>query len=217
MARLLDVRALRGARLRSDPFAWARLGGVFRSLEAASGLREAFPSDGFRRSSRVSGDKQYELASRPLVGRGEACAAAAPGPWQTLAEDLFSPPYRSALRELTGIDVDRLEMEATFWRYEPGCWLGPHPDKPEKILSLVYYFNRPWEPGWGGALRVLGSCREDDVRDEVLPLLDTGVLLVRSDHSWHAVEPVREGSGARLTLQVAFYRAGGGPATEGGR
>lgn len=204
---LMDLPALRGTRLRTAPWRWGVVVPVFRT-----GLEElvaGFPEAGFTRHSRTDDEKPYVMYSRPLIRRG--AGAAEPGDdlapaWVRLAGEIRHPSYLEALGAMCGRDLGGLELEATFWRYEAGCWLAPHPDKPEKVVSQLFYFNPRWEPDWGGVLRILRSSTMDDVDTEVAPVAGSAVVIVRSAGSWHAVTAVTSAEApARRSLQIAFY------------
>jgi 2-oxoglutarate-Fe(II)-dependent oxygenase superfamily protein len=204
---LINLPALRATRLRSTPWRWCVLPRVFRAgLDA---LVSGFPEAGFTRYSRTDHQKPYLMYSRPLIRRGEHRGEfgddLAPV-WARLADELQHPSYLDALGAMCGRDLAGLDMEATFWRYEAGCWLAPHPDKPEKVVSQVFYFNPRWEPDWGGALRILRSSTMDDVDTEVPPVAGSAVVIERSERSWHAVTAVTSTEApARLSLQIAYY------------
>lgn len=207
---MLDLGALRATPVHTRPWRWSVLPGAFR--DGLDDLVGHFPADGFTLFRRTDGTKPYLMSGRSLVSRG-APGAERTGDlhpaWPRLAGELLRPGYREALGHAFGLDLGGLLMEATFWRYDAGCWLAPHPDKPEKVISQVFYFNRGWDPAWGGVLRVLRSPDLDDVECELAPTAGSAVTIERSAHSWHAVTPVTsERAPARVSLQVAFYVAG---------
>jgi hypothetical protein len=174
----------------------------------AQALADSFPRHGFSADERATGDKPYRFRSRPIFPLVAADdQPALPEPWRRLVHGLIDQRYRHALSKLTSVDLDDAAQELTLWRYDPGCWLAPHRDKPGKLVSHVIYFNRGWDESWGGALRLLRSPQIDDVAAEVAPRLGTSAVLVRSEDSWHAVAPVRASAPAvsRLSLTSIFY------------
>jgi SM-20-related protein len=204
---LMDLDALRGSRLRDRPWRWALLERAFQA--GLEDLVSTFPMDGFTMFSRTDDEKPYQMAARPLIKRGarepEHTTDLAPV-WQRLVEEVRDPAYATALGAMCGRDLGKLELEATLWRYDAGCWLAPHPDKPEKVVSQVFYFNPAWNPAWGGVLRVLRSSTMDDYAVEVPPIAGSAVVIERSDDSWHAVTAVTSTDvPPRQSLQVAFY------------
>lgn len=206
---MIDAAAIRAGRMRSDPFRWTTLGSVVPG-DAAADLARTFPADGFVESARDGETKSYQLAARPIASQ-----ATLPEPWSLLVQGLRSDDYRVALEQLSGVSLAGVEPELTLWRYGPGCWLSPHVDKPDKILTHLFYFNPGWQRDWGGCLRILRSSEIDDVVDEVVPLAGESVVLVRSDASWHAVLPVgveRAGRRVRTSLTAIFSRGPSGGA-----
>lgn len=201
---MLDLAAIGRSRIHRDPFSWMHATGLF-DVRDGRALRDAFPAAGMADTRRLTGPgKRYRMASRTLFADGAEHPVDDLDPrWRALLAELLEPAYRDALSELTGVDVTRCAREVRACRYEPSCWLDPHTDRPEKKLTQVLYFNEPWEPAWGGALRILRSSDADDVAYEAAPVLGTAVVLVRSERSWHAVAPVAPGvERARMSLLV---------------
>jgi Rps23 Pro-64 3,4-dihydroxylase Tpa1-like proline 4-hydroxylase len=81
-------------------------------------------------------------------------------------------------------------MEVNVFHYGPGGSLGPHRDLPEKLITHVLYFNRSWNNADGGCLCILRSQNPKHLVSEVPPLIGHSAVIVRSEHSWHAVSPV---------------------------
>ncbi|MFI5520054.1 2OG-Fe(II) oxygenase [Streptomyces platensis] len=191
-----------------DPFRWYHVRDTFTPGDAKA-LCETFPRDGFRMVTRTGRDKSYTMYHRQLhpVEGGEAGAAGLAEIWRRLVAEVTGPAYRAAVAELTGLPVGDAPVEVNVWRYGASCWLDPHVDKPEKLVTHVLYFNEAWPQGHGGDLLLLGSPSGDDVVRRVAPLANTGVLLARGENSWHAVERVRDGAGGleRLSAQVVFH------------
>lgn len=204
----IDCGAIRATRMRHDPFAWAPVPGVV-DKNAAGGLVDTFPEDGFLESARAASDKSYQLASRQVLPRGfDVDDDPLPEPWPQLIEALRSDEYRRGMEELSGLSLADKRLELSLWRFGPGCWLSPHRDKPAKILTHVLYFNVDWERSWGGCLQILRSENASDVAAEVVPVPGESVVVVRSESSWHAVSRVRtEIAGARVrrSLTAIFY------------
>ncbi|MFF0447660.1 2OG-Fe(II) oxygenase family protein [Streptomyces sp. NPDC004609] len=193
-----------------DPFRWYHVTDTFRPEEAAA-LRETFPSEGFRMVTRTGMDKSYAMHHRllhPLDGTDGVTSL--PGPWRDFVAEVTAPGYREAVAALTGLPLDEAHVEVNLWRYGRSCWLDPHVDKPEKLVTHVLYFNASWPEDRGGDLLLLGSSSVDDVVRRVVPAANTGVLLVRGDQSWHAVDRVRdcESGLERLSAQVVFHQGG---------
>ena len=188
---------------------WRHLPRAFSADEVVAELCASFPTAGFIRSQRVSADKSYELSCRPLVtARGRTTLDLA-SCWQSLVEELCDPGYRDTVGRAFGLDLGDATMEITCWRYDPGCFLGPHLDKPEKIVTQIFYFNETWREDWGGDLLILGGPSPSSELARIAPLAGASVLLKRCDTSWHAVRRVQstDATATRRSLQVVFSRS----------
>ncbi|MFI6284811.1 2OG-Fe(II) oxygenase [Streptomyces sp. NPDC051018] len=208
--------SLDGTTVEDDPFRWYHVIDTFRPGDVAA-LRETFPGDGFRMVTRTGMDKSYAMHHRLLHplgadgdGDGDDGAAPLPGPWRDFVAEVTAPGYREAVAALTGLPLEDAHVEVNLWRYGRSCWLDPHVDKPEKLVTHVLYFNESWPEDRGGDLLLLGSSSVDDVVRRVVPAANTGVLLVRGDKSWHAVDRVRDCDPGleRLSAQVVFHQGG---------
>ncbi|MGW2026500.1 2OG-Fe(II) oxygenase [Streptomyces decoyicus] len=192
-----------------DPFRWYHVQDTFAPADARA-LRETFPRDGLRMVTRTGMAKSYAMYHRQLhpVDDGQTDIAGLAAPWRRLVAEVTGQAYRAAVAGLTGLPVGDAPVEVNVWRYGASCWLDPHVDKPEKLVTHVLYFNEAWPAGRGGDLLLLGSSSGDDVVRRVAPVANTGVLLVRGEDSWHAVERVCDEAGGleRLSAQVVFHR-----------
>jgi SM-20-related protein len=205
---MLDLACLAAADVRDTPWRWAYLDTVWSAPETAARLSADFPDAGFKWFCRDTGPKRFRYWGRFLLqpdsGRVHDPGELAPG-WLDFADVLLSADYRRSLSKAIDIDLSDAVMEATFWRYEPGCWFTGHTGSPERIVNQVFYFNPEWPADWGGYLRVLHGPEMDDVSEELAPLAGRSALIVRSDHSWHAIPPVTlEAPGSRQTVVVSF-------------
>jgi hypothetical protein len=207
---MLDVTVISRHDLQSEPYDWAEVDGLF-TRQGAAALAAAYPRDHFKTLSGHDGEKQFLYESRSLIGMG----ATAPSfgdqlaaPWIELARDLLSPEYRSAMSLLTDYDLTASPIEVNVFHYGPGSSLGPHLDLPSKLVTHVLYFNKGWNPADGGCLSILRSKNPEDVAATILPLVGNSSVLVRSDRSWHAVQPVVGGKKSRRSVTVTFYRPG---------
>jgi Rps23 Pro-64 3,4-dihydroxylase Tpa1-like proline 4-hydroxylase len=100
-------------------------------------------------------------------------------------------------------------MEVNVFHYGPGSWLGPHVDLEDKIVSHIFYFNESWNEADGGSLSILRSPTRADAVANVLPIVGTSAVIVRSNSSWHAVPPVSRGcTRSRRSMTITFYRPG---------
>jgi SM-20-related protein len=197
--------------LATQPYEWAFIDQLF-SPEDAAELSADFPRDNFKTVRGHDREKGYAYEARALVHMGADAPAHVAGlspAWRRLAEDLLSSEYRRALTRLLGRELGSLPMEVNVFRYPPRAWLGPHVDLKDKLITHVFYFNDVWDEGQGGCLNVLRSPDMTDAAATVSPLVGQSALLVRSEHSWHAVSPVvRDCSQSRLSMTVTFYEPG---------
>lgn len=208
---MIDLAAIERQPLRTEPFEWAVVSGVFSPRDARA-LASTYPHDDFKTVQGYESDRGWSYESRALVHLGARDVAGRDGlsePWRQLADDLLSPGYRAAMSRLTGRDLTSAPMEAYVCHFGPGAWQGPHRDLPEKIVTQVFYFNRTWNGEDGGCLRILRSRDVSDVAQEILPVAGDCAVLVRSENSWHAVSRVVDGSTrSRRSMNVIFYQPG---------
>ena len=209
-ARVLDLGALKPEGLKDSPYRWASIPRVV-SPGTAAELRESFPTDDFWPNEGEDGEKTYRFRLRPLLAQG-ASAVAELSPvadvWHRLAAELAAPSFRAAMGRMLGMDVMDCGVEADFFRFGPGDWMGPHRDLPAKLASLIVYLNDDsWDPADGGCLRVLGSRDESDTVAELPPVPGSGALVVRSRRSWHSVTRVASSAPTdRISFQVLLWR-----------
>lgn len=208
---MLDLQRIAQGKLETAPYSWAQIGGLY-APEDAEALARSYPRDHFKTLTNRGGEKDYDYDARSLIRHGrdvltfEQDLSAA---WQTLGRQLLSPAYRNAMSTLTSLDLSTAPLEVNVFHFGPGASLGPHPDLADKVVTHILYFNREWRASDGGCLQILGSRNESDVVAEVLPLVGNSAVLVRSDHSWHAVSRVAKGCNrSRRSVTVTFYRPG---------
>lgn len=137
--------------------------------------------------------------------------------WQQLIDELYEGPYPAKVAELLGRDDYFLTCH---WHYTPsGCSVSPHCDAVWKLGSHIFYFNDPteWDPGWGGETLVLDDGGAisyasapgfDDFRGRFGcgPTGNQTLLFLRTDHSWHGVEPLRCPEGAMRRVFIVEFR-----------
>ena len=157
----------------------------------AEQLADEFPADGFRTAGTSA--KLFLVRSLVIDGQLPSAVRQLSAAWRQVAETIVDGDWVGRVGDVVGRDLTGLRIDASLCRYPPGCSLVPHTDRDIRDTTQVVYFNREWRPEWGGMLRILGSDDIDDVIEEVLPVLHSSVVMVRSDRSWHAVSPVAEG------------------------
>ena len=138
-----------------------------------------------------------------------------PKPWQEFISELCSDAYRSEIERLFGAR----KVEFRFhWHYTPGgSDVSPHCDARRERGSHLFYFNseEEWDPAWGGATLALddgGRLSYDTAPaledfDDIIEFDSIGnaaALMLRTDHSWHAVRPIKcpEGKLRRIFIVV---------------
>jgi Rps23 Pro-64 3,4-dihydroxylase Tpa1-like proline 4-hydroxylase len=208
---MLDLTRIRSTKLETAPYSWAQISGLFAPADAAE-LAATYPRDSFKTLSNRGGEKDYEYEARSLIRLGNDFVShpkELSEAWLKLAADLLSPDYRAAMSELTSCDLSASPLEVNVFHYGPGASLGPHPDLADKMVTHILYFNRVWNQADGGCLQILRSRNAGDIETEVLPMVGNSAVLVRSDHSWHAVSRVVDGCNrSRRSVTVTLYRPG---------
>ncbi len=186
--------------LSNTPYRWGMVPS-FTDADVAQRLTEQFPTSDFVSSSKTLGEpgdtKMYSLET--LCIKPETPL---PIVWQEFICYLRSPQYKEHVEELIGIGLDSARLNLTLWRYYSSQWLGPHTDKPEKIVSQIFNFNQDWPLEWGGCLRILRSDSPQDIHREIPPELNSSVIIHRSDRSWHMVTPVSDVAPAGICRRV---------------
>ena len=166
---LIDLAALKASPLAREPFNYAVVPQAIRPADAAA-IRADFP----------------EIADSGLL----PVEATHPGPrFRQLIEELQSVPVARAFSEKFGVDlVGRSQMITVRGR----CALKDgriHTDSVTKLITVLIYFNDPWEAK-GGRLRLLRSPTDlQDMIAEVPPEAGTMIAFRRSDLSYHGHEP----------------------------
>ncbi len=212
---ILNTRIMERAVIHDHPFRWVETPEIFRRTVAAE-LGANFASDGLALfdSASGSGDKRYRLQSRTLADTGNRPRSSVPreaGRGSSLADVwletlavLSGATYRNMMSTLADVDLSGCDVEIRSCSYGAGCWMDPHTDRPEKLATHVIYLTPIWEPSWGGSLQLLHSPDPNHVAKRIIPVPNSGVLMVRSERSWHSVEPVRRGAPDRHSILVHF-------------
>jgi hypothetical protein len=158
---LIDYEALRRAAVAVEPFTFTVAPELIRPADAAA-IRADFPL----------------IADSGLL----PVEATNPGPkFRALIEELQGPEFARGLSEKFGVDlVGRAQM------IKDG---RIHTDSRAKFVTVLIYFNDPWEAK-GGRLRLLRSATDlTDVIAEVPPEAGTLIAFRRADNSFHGHEP----------------------------
>lgn len=205
---MLDITTLQKIVLCDYPFRWGR-SDVLMSAVDIEELARTFPAYGFLKQMRLSGsDKTYSIEIRHAknIDSDEISADGLSTSWKRFLDELVAPTYRATVAQVTGLNLDNAHMEIMFVRYGPNDWLSPHTDKYPKLATQLFYFSGDWQTEWGGNLVLLDGIHEENVAGRVIPRTGESVILVRSDCSWHMVEPVSTRAMClRRSLQVNFW------------
>ena len=182
---LIDLEAFRAAPLTRDPFTFTIVRQAIRPADAAD-IRADFPA------IEDSGLLPVE--------------ATTPGPrFSQLIEELQSEEVARAFSEKFDVDLaGRAQMITVRGR----CSLRDgriHTDTESKLITVLIYFNEPWEAK-GGRLRLLRSATDlNDMIGEVPPDAGTMIAFRRSDRSYHGHEPFE---GVRRYVMINWMTSG---------
>lgn len=126
--------------------------------------------------------------------------------WQKLIQELWKPDYRQALEHLSGVSLKNCPMLIGFRMYQVGHRHRPHTDEASKVLTHLFFLNQTWLDNWGGRLQILTSEKPESMFEDILPVSNNSVVIVRSDNSWHMVTSVASAATeSRLLLRVMFF------------
>ena len=182
---LIDLEAFRAAPLTRDPFTFTIVRQAIRPADAAD-IRADFPA----------------IADSGLL----PVEATTPGPrFSQLIEELQSEEVARAFSEKFDVDLTgRPQMITVRGR----CSLRDgriHTDTESKLITVLIYFNEPWEAK-GGRLRLLRSATDlNDMIGEVPPDAGTMIAFRRSDRSYHGHEPFE---GVRRYVMINWMTSG---------
>ncbi|MEH2015887.1 MAG: 2OG-Fe(II) oxygenase [Nostoc sp.] len=222
---MLNFESIRTAAMQKAPYNWALIKNLL-STEANLELAVSFPYEEFRLSEgegygyswgkmlATSEDISLMLKSsdnrwrqRMAQGRLTSDLGHLSNVWQQLIEGLWTDSYRKAISEMSGLELNNCVMDIGFRRYKLGQLHHPHTDEPNKVLTHLLFFNQQWSEDWGGCLRILKDSQPESAFQDIFPLSDSSVVIVRSNNSWHMVTPLTcPTSECRLALRVAFFR-----------
>ncbi|MER6498456.1 2OG-Fe(II) oxygenase [Streptomyces sp. NPDC001455] len=191
---MLSLSAFENAKMQDDPYRWGTVTESFDSPRTALAVAREFPLAHLRlRTARAGAEKEYRMLSAPLVDQGrELPLTRRLTPiWRGLVDELRTPAFTTAVSRAAGVELADATLEIRASCYTEGCFLGPHTDRSDKLVSLILYLSTHWSAADGGELSILCSSDPDDEDARVEPRLGTAAVLVRSDRSWHQVLPVR--------------------------
>jgi hypothetical protein len=206
---MLDLERIRRATLVREPFDWAAIHGVIDTSDIRA-LDECAPTGEVAEVAGASDEKPYRMFVRPLVRLGKRRVdrpeMLAPA-WIQLCAEFLDTKYSHALSDFVGIDLSGCATEVSFWVYDRNCFLAPHTDKPDKVLTHLFYLTPRWSSLWKGALRLLRSADSNDCTVRLFPEPLRSIVLIRSASSWHSVEAVDDqAEETRRSIQVCFWK-----------
>lgn len=203
---MIYTQTISSGLLHKEPFSWCRIPQFF-SEESARYLSSSFPDQYFRDSVSAAG--HYQLSDRSVIDEGkmENISDFTPA-WKELMEDLLSRDYSQAISTLFGIDLSGTQLKVRLCKYKADCWMLPHTDRVDRVITQIIYLTEGWDEQWGGNLLLLRSDDETDVAGIIPPAFNSSILFMRSDQSWHSVQGVdKSASGTRNTILIQFIRA----------
>lgn len=153
------------------------------------------------RCEQIVGDKTYRFATATLTLDSSIPAGLSREGLTAFSSDA----YREAIGTLTGVRLGGAHVTFDLWEYAAGDWLSPHVDKPDKLVTQVIYLTPEWREGAGGRLLIQESEEPASTVHRIPPRFGNATILVRSDSSWHAVEPVGAASPLRRSMTVTFW------------
>ncbi|MFD1708570.1 2OG-Fe(II) oxygenase family protein [Siminovitchia sediminis] len=176
-------------------------------LQYRNELIKEFPEDGFKTVKKTSEGKSYQMNHRTFINEqdGQANLDGLSPIWEDLYSDLTSSLYRDMISEITKKKLKNCKIGASFWQYDERCFLSPHTDKPEKVVTHLIYMEDSWQERRGGCLHLHLEEKSYPIFRTIIPVIDNSVLLVTSENSWHSVSPVLGEKWQRKSLQIVFW------------
>ena len=207
--KIINLEQIKKAKLNQHPYTYGKIPSVFYEGKYQQ-LCVEYPTEDFVHCQTLNQEKTYSMYMKQLFNNSYDVPLNSQDlsdNWQNMLKDLLSENYIKTLSQHVKQDLRKCRIEINCWQYLNGCWLSPHTDKIEKVVSQLFYFNENWDPKWGGAIRVLNSDDNEDFYEEILPHIDTSIILVRSEHSWHSVAPLTcPDNISRKLMQIIFWK-----------
>jgi len=103
-----------------------------------------------------------------------------------------------------------MTKQPTYSYYDYQNWLKAHND-PRRWCAYIFYFNKTWEPHWGGQLCIMDES-EQNIKESIIPrgnrlvIMDVSELL-RQRMNYHFISPVSiTADHPRYSLAGWFYQ-----------
>jgi SM-20-related protein len=199
------VGALGRTRLHDDPWPHCYLPDAL-PASTAKDIESSFKRFDLASVEGANREKTYRMRTQRLDA--EATDGLPSPAWHHLVKALAHRRYRAAIADLTSVALDDTDLTLDLWEYQTGDWLAPHVDKPEKLVTQLFYFSESWHPEAGGHLLVLDAANSDEPRERLRPATGSSAVLVRSETSWHAVELSHGPQASRCSIAVTFWTRG---------
>jgi Rps23 Pro-64 3,4-dihydroxylase Tpa1-like proline 4-hydroxylase len=194
------LSSIHAASLELSPWRYAHLERAI-PIDLAEDLISCFDRAPLSPCEKVRAGKSYRFSMATLT-----LDAPIPGAlWPQALATFDGRAYRDALGSLAGVGLRDAPVSFHLWEYAENDWLSPHLDKAEKLVTQVIYLTQGWREGAGGRLLILERDELTSAVRRIPPLLGSATVLVRSDSSWHAVEPVVPGSPRRRSMTVTYW------------
>jgi Rps23 Pro-64 3,4-dihydroxylase Tpa1-like proline 4-hydroxylase len=190
----------RSARLTTVPWSFSYLDEAL-PRDLATRLSRLFGELDLVACERQEGHKSYRFLTTTFDGASRVSDTQC----MSLLDFLRGDEYRELMSGLTGLVLDGCRCTLSFWEYQGGDWLAPHVDKPDKLVTQIFYLTESWNDGEGGRLLILTDSDWRSVMHALPPRLGSSSVIVRSEESWHAVERVPPGAAPRKSLTVTFW------------
>ncbi|MEU6073967.1 2OG-Fe(II) oxygenase family protein [Micromonospora sp. NPDC047074] len=197
------IDTLRTATLTVDPWPHSYLP---TTLPQELALRLSRSFDGFAMQSCEETEREKSYRFRTTRLDGVSPGSLPDQGWAALVDVLSGPAYRETISELTHVPLDGSELTLSLWEYQSGDWLAAHVDKPDKIVTQIFYLTESWQPGDGGRLLILDTADAVTPSRTLPPTLGASAVLVRSERSWHAVEAPATTAAHRRSVTATFWR-----------
>jgi Rps23 Pro-64 3,4-dihydroxylase Tpa1-like proline 4-hydroxylase len=203
----LDLNRFGSHQRHTMPFTWSRVENVFASESLAKRLSCSFPGS-CQSYERIGGSKNLRFRGLLLDSNLRQSPQSVDPIWFSLIDMLDCEEFRQVVSDHAGIDLAAADIDGGLWLYDKDAFFGPHTDRPTRLATLLFYLSPDWRAEWGGRLLILNSADPADVAAAITPSFNSCVMIVRSENSWHAVEPVTMPNVVRQVFSVRFFVRG---------
>lgn len=177
---LLDLAALDATQLQRDPFDHVIVENAIAPRHLVA-ILAGFPD--------VPGPGSHSAASLRMSPD-----------FAVLLKELESDTFRRVLERKFATDLTGRPTVTTIRGELRASDGAVHTDSRSKIITVLLYLNRGWDPP-GGRLRLLRSPNLDDFAVEIPPEAGTLLVFRRGETSWHGHAPF---GGPRRAVQMSY-------------